>query len=386
MEEDYDRVILNRLARSIAESRTRRSIPDSLKEEVIDFLSQHNAILPVFDESVYTEILLMADALQKEIESNPMEMKVVSRKTKSSSIFNTGSFAPPFIWENVNNASQEEIIRELAKVEYVDDLVPDWNDILLFLKDTDHDKFAAIHHALFEKSRTSLEHEVLQQGILESVFSRVQWILNDKGTKVDALPDIVVLFKKIWMDCMERTVCLRSANHIGQTIWNTLLKPHKEQPSAFIRCMKDTKAEWFSAWTRHLSIHDVLQLVDDSFSILPMLVNRSERKDELGGYFTCILRSILVKIRVSLFPWHVLADYSKEQAMDLLFQIFMSRLNDPERLPVALESLEVLIIGTRISEPKINQHFENSLREYLRMNEHPDTTKHLLEQLLLDST
>jgi hypothetical protein len=268
------------------------------------------------------------------------------------------------------NTSLPEKLTMLWQVEYIDDLLPDWDDVSRFLQaglflfleeenSIDNTKsILQLHRKWFHQTRGSSnnpEYRTLQIDLAQNLVSAVKhWLLEtDKPNKrIDAdnnddhVAAVVGTVLDMFGDWVDRTGAFDPSNEcmqaIGTAIWDWLGGSNQRLPHIIRRHCP--YAAWFAKWAvAYMTPEQTIALVSrkspfnfqqggNTTTLYQMFAPASQSLDEMSSsaatttatttnnnkrdvddshYATAvfalsILKSVLVSTRVSRFPWHLL--------------------------------------------------------------------------------
>jgi hypothetical protein len=283
----------------------------------------------------------------------------------------SGGLASIVGWEQVQQAeTAQDKLKRLLTIEYMDDVLPDWNDfrvcLLQGLRETNDTTTAAgylqLHKRWFGRTRSLLDYQSIQIDLCQNVVTVMVEKQQSAETisETDPTAPLLGLFHVMWMDWMLRGLYVQDDRvwEIGRTAWNCMQNLNILEQMMTV----DPYAHWFYSWMAHFPPQRILELVaaaeDDSF--LPSWIDRCQRQ-LLGktapvdlafcNYALSILRTILVGTRVALFPWHTLSPaLTTSESVETLFDLFLDTTTieaDKEMIVLCDDALETLLYGSR---------------------------------------
>lgn len=250
----------------------------------------------------------------------------------TSSLLLNAPLAAYCSWEAMQEeaSTAQERLALLQKVEYVDDILPDWDaGVRPFLRqaledDSDDEKSFCndaiyLHRKWYQLTRGSgsIEYQALQLDLLENLLLQEFNSLKDSSIKLRIETSL-----DIFADIVDRGILKnqKCCNEIGKRLWTQLLLPPSSTPTVWqIMIDHDAHAVAISKWIIGcLKSEDVVSLLSmtvlgqdgtTATTILEKLLKSAKGGSEQlfeACFSASILRSALVTTRVSGFPWHVI--------------------------------------------------------------------------------
>jgi hypothetical protein len=254
-----------------------------------------------------------------------------------------GGFGPPVSLEEIQDAqSAEERLLIYKKIEYLEDLLLDWNEISPLMKQdlvassTDHVmEIIKLHRKWFDQGRSSSEYTSLLyslcQNLIETLVTEVirsenKPIGETDQSKRTLLIALVQNWRDTWLDLMIRDQYSEAlAQEMEVCMLILFLRDAPTEVCGFIQeilALLDPCARWFHSWTDHVgSNQHLISLMRDQTIILPDLRISIERCRDSGGVSSLarFLHSLSVfaitigRTRVSQFPWNDFNVSSKQE-------------------------------------------------------------------------
>lgn len=318
---------------------------DGLSEEKNDdfIKSEVEALLAENDMSKEEKVAMQEAiplAIQQWRDATPISVSK-SSKSKSISLFDQlmgGGFQPPVTMDDIKEAQNaQDRVAVFRRVSYIDDLLPDWNEIKPILS-SDLQKslqsntaleIITIHRKYYDLGRASAEYLLLQYDICHHIFDAILTYTRQDDADADSLLLLIRTWDDILVDLIQRDVFVENLVGSMESRMLELLvddsKLHRATSTESIRCstaeilaLVDPHARWFQGWVRCTSLGNLLTLLEKT-SILPAIIarccldsTRTELDDDsmvaksaLRDQSLFILASIIEKTRVSCFPWHL---------------------------------------------------------------------------------
>jgi hypothetical protein len=305
----------------------------------------------------------------------------------------------------------------LQKVDHIDDLAADWNEVSPFLRDglattaanQEHIlEYVKLHEKWFDQCNATAEYQnlrrSLENNLLQSIqqhFDRYSYVTRSATTCISLPPQLDLVFQilqvwhSMWMTIIQQTEGDDDDNDDEmKSILKLTLAPVATTmtPNSFVLmpghllAVLDPYAEWFQYWAQHLPPQRLSQVMRP---FLPELFRRGQKHereeptqysapsmttvelDESTGddavsrtqlqsvlhlQAVSILESVLVNVRVLLFPWDASITQSTiagssctpDQEVLSLFRIFLQlSLNAKDRsLDTCIRGIETLLYGS----------------------------------------
>jgi hypothetical protein len=333
--------------------------------------------LPSSDEAVSQEkvkVILQeakrkAESQWRNKKSNSSSAKADQKKAgqQQMSLFLTGTgggllSASFMTWDRIQDeaTNDKEKLTMLQKVEYIDDVIPDWcKAVCPFLQACLLQTDLAIdcirlHRKWFHMTRgsaaefRSIQKDLVNNLIEVAVKLTSDWKRNVPETQQNPSKTVRLCCEyaiDMFTDLLHHhSVADDNTNSIGKALWAALERDFAGGPVA--RCLVEPSpdAAWFCLWTRILSPDEILALVTPkedrercllsylfSFS-LELMGSLKENSQNLPNIVFALstLRSVLVSLRVLRFPWKLLslhdnpapvAEVKKLELFDAYYQL-----------------------------------------------------------------
>ena len=282
----------------------------------------------------------------------------------------------------IEASSDEERLTLLRKVGHVDDIIPDWDQIFPILSESLHKccdhlpmslEYLQLHRIWFDQGRSSAEYACLQYDLCRSVMSvtqarvtalsRESFDTTSNSSNVawynDSLLTVIVqTWHEMWLDLMQRGVYSEQlAGDIEATMLLWLqdfsfgeqaisVESAEPFPSHAILALIDPIATWLFSWTRLVSPQRLIMLIERT-GILPSILKRCARttaplrpRESDGSssdhrlsilnraihlHSIAALRALIVRTRVSHFPWLLLSSESPLESQPMSISDFATK-------------------------------------------------------------
>jgi hypothetical protein len=276
-----------------------------------------------------------------------------------------GGLGPLIRMEDILEAPSNQERLALFRKMFLDDVAPDWAEIRpimsqviqqqhLIDKDDDDNNntlfidYLRLYRKWFDQGRSSTEYLSLQYDLCRSILQAIQTHVASSTLPEDD-PKLLLLlqtWRDMWLDLMQRGLYYQDLAEDMEISVLLLMRDLsvsslveeavvEEEPNAtrhngavlvpvlpaHVMAMIDTRALWFHSWTSQVSTQRLVILLERSglfpeiwgrcFAMMPC--NDSSTlgvvlKDALALSSLAMVRAILVKTRVALFPWHLLGN------------------------------------------------------------------------------
>lgn len=266
--------------------------------------------------------------------------------------------------------SDEERLKLLQKVEHVDDVALDWAEVNQLLQQGlqgDHaGAYADLHATWFQQTRSSPEYQGMQLDLCRNIVNVLD--VTDK----EALRNhCVQLWHQMWMDWMTRGLYVRDeqVHELGRRLWTKSMAP--SSPLTTFIMSVDPHARWLAAWVAHLESLQVQKLCEslEPSALAQLLAAATNTSSSANWYSLAVLASLLVSLRVSLFPWHLLGHKKQAVYMEALFDVYLQHLQTlsfgDAAIEVCIMALETILCGS----PKDSAVFERLQGKLSILNE-----------------
>jgi len=312
----------------------------------------------------------------------------------SSSLLLNAPLAAYCSWEAMQEEATtvKETLTLLQKVEYADDMLPDWETgvrpfLRQALEDDDHDDelpscddAVHLHRKWYQLTRGSgsIEYQAMQLDLLENLVSQQTSSLKESSIKLRIETSL-----DIFADIVDRGIVKnqKRCNEIGTLLWTRLLSPPSSTSNVWQMIIDhDPHAVGLSKWIIGcLTSEEVVSLLTmkvlgqdgtpASTSILERLLKSANDCDEQlfsACFSASILRSALVTTRVSGFPWHLAVAQTDLAAapqtaiagtyVRLIYRILENKkspslLREWDALIMCVDALDTILCGCPQEEP-----------------------------------
>lgn len=294
----------------------------------------------------------LKEAMPKAVE----EWKMLQQNTSSTSTskapsifsfldqFGTGGgFVMVDIQDIVETTSLSRRLEKLKQVQYLEDILSDWNDVREMLREglryagaTHEDsalvakEYLGLHRKWFHDGRESTEYLTVQYHLCCNLSECIQEQIQRPTPAIDDniarqqqwLLDLLINWHDMFLDLMQRDQYDKGAISEMESTYVIVLSSTDEvagvQPLQIL-ALVDPRASGFGSWVHFLSPLDVVELISRG-NILSIMWQRAVAEDEsshiteqqqklhrtLRWYSLSVLTYILMQIRVSLFPWNLI--------------------------------------------------------------------------------
>ena len=380
---------------------------------------------------------------QKDKTSTTAEGDTIAKTSgKSVSLFDQlqGGFPMPVSFEEIEGASSsEQRLEVLQKIEYLEDLVMDWNKIgPVLVKDLSESflsnptfclELIDMHRKWFHKGRSSSEYTPLLFGICENLLQTLaktktidEKVIDDtiENHQIIIVESLVKNWRDMWLDLMQRDQYSEDlAEHMEQSMFELFLGPADCKVSLFaqeVLASVDSNATWFQSWTNHLPTNDhlVSLLTGDPKALLELWDKirlsryRGERNSMSLLHPTAIISIVLCRTRLSQFPWYALTNSNPPEdgksginnfraVIDEMLEVFLHAVvflsvddrTDPDstrsdlRL-IFLDGIEAILAGSRVDTEAEADRRRNKVRSSLQEENIAtnSTVRHFLKKRL----
>jgi hypothetical protein len=284
-------------------------------------------------------------------------------------------------WDMIREqeCSDEEKVDRLAKIQYVDDILADWETgIRPFLAQFQTLEVCTLYRAWFGKARsTGTSDSYAMQSNLAALLLDVS-LSKSSSTQVShwALAAAVEMF----IDLVDRQI--PDCRAIGKRLWRIILCNHNNLMDVVVQT--DPYAIGFALWlsSDEMTVEHTLNLVsgspligadEDSVNISTLLeraITGKSAPDEHFYFTLSMLRSILNCTRVYKFPWELVLEREWADVLSL-FLIGAAGTVDERHLATCLDALDTLDRG--MVQPELRNKFLNQcLDERKRLQQRYD--------------
>ena len=298
----------------------------------------------------YTELELAIPIAVERWRSTTYNHTAVNQSNATSfSLFDQlqGGFEPPVTVEEIFGASPGERISVLERVDHVDDILMDWQQLRPVLNQglqtNQWRGYLHLHRKWFDQGRSSTEYLSLQYCICQDCLKAVEMLVVSGLIVDDKLLQLIQTWHDMWLDLMQQDRYSQDGGEDMEPRFLLLLRnlvhPQQEALSvlpAHLFALIDPQALGFTCWINHVTPQRIVELVLNS-QLLPDIVGRcgsitrNPRRSPaldtaLRLYSVAMLRALLVKTRGGSFPWRVINQSSSplctsrlEKGVDLAF-------------------------------------------------------------------
>ena len=299
-----------------------------------------------------------------------------SGTTKSFSFLDQfgGGFVMINVQEIMETTSLSARLEKLEKIQYLDDILPDWTDVQMMLLEGIRVGVPTLRHAndclvardylrlhrkWFHEGRGSAEYLDIQYQLCRNLSRCLQEMIQQQEQQstpiehgdddashqhqqVQFFFDVLTLWHDMFLDLMQRDCYMRgeAMSEMESTFVKVLSSsatfssstPHVQRglvPPCQILALVDRRALGWASWIHHLSPHQVVDLCQRQsllskvwervFAMGMSLSEDTQRQEERQygepepfddqvsrWYSLSILTHMLTRLRVSLFPWHLI--------------------------------------------------------------------------------
>lgn len=316
-----------------------------------------------------------------------------------------GGFSMPISLEEIQQAgSAQQRLDIFQKINYMEDLLMDWDKISPMLTDDLSESFLAdpnlslrlidLHRKWFDQGRSSSEYTFLLYGICENLLRIIADIISfeepqpiedasQTNQKIIVI-SLVQNWRDMWLDLMQRDEYSEDlAGDMEKLMVELFLGPGSCEVSVLAKnvlASADPSATWFQSWANLVPTHDhLLSLLSDSQSdakILPELWTQIRTFRDIGGrnvddalcqlHSTAILSITLCRTRIFKFPWDALINSNStgesfrsviDETLDFFLYavvfVAIDELNNTEStradliITTVLNGIEAILAGSR---------------------------------------
>jgi hypothetical protein len=370
-------LVANSLIDGVIGSRDEGCYPHSVTMEDLDQNYDHKALEALIqkrwggESSVfnYTTTEIIQDAKIRALEMFPHRLAEHGASTEgppkptSASIFLSqlnatggGGLLGGFVtWDMIQEqeSSDEEKIDRLVKIQYVDDILEDWDTgIRPFLTQFETRQVCTLYRTWFGKARsTGTTDSYAMQRDLAAQLLDVS-LSNSSSTDVShmAIESAVEMF----IDLVDRSIpdCLT----MGKRLWQVVLSNPKNLVDVIVQT--DPYATSFALWlsTDEMTVDQTLNLAsgtsltdadEASVDISTLLERAIAGQPAPNGHFyfiLSILHSIINCTRVYKFPWDLLVERNWADVLSLFLCGVVGTV-DERHVTICLDALDILDKG-----------------------------------------
>jgi hypothetical protein len=238
-----------------------------------------------------------------------------------------GGFEFPVTIEEILEASPREIISVLERVDHVDDILMDWQQLRPVLNQglqtNQWRGYLHLHRKWFNQGRSSTEYLSLQYYICQNCLKAVEMFVVSDLIVDGKLLQMIQTWHDMWLDLMQQD--RYSQDGAGDMelrfllLLRNLVHPQQEGLSvlpAHLFALIDPQALGFACWINHVTPQRTVELMLDS-QLLSDIVGRCGSTTKhpsrppaldtaLRIYSVAMLRALLVKTRGASFPWRLI--------------------------------------------------------------------------------
>ena len=299
------------------------------KESLIDELQMRQLMIALYDEyadfpnaeSMLENIVKMGVTKWRKLPPLQAKGDQDSDKPKSVSLWDQlGSFQPRVFWDDIRNETDPSLrLASLKRVEYLDDVCNDWNEVLGALQDGLNDdkrrtEYLQLHTDWFDRAGSTPEYQSLRVDLCKNTLTwlrrhfasnchvaLVPNIINNNNNSVDDDIDkkepsigftnaqevvfevlqrwedmFVQIMDNYWVDYGTANQMVFEVLRLFQTPPLPSRKEQEQQdpsmqryglsPTQFFAIL-DPFAKWFQYWIRQIPVQEALHVVRESNSL-----------------------------------------------------------------------------------------------------------------------
>jgi hypothetical protein len=301
-----------------------------------------------------------------------------------------GGFVMVNFEEILETTSLSARLEKLKKIQYVEDILPDWKDaqaiLLEGLRTTERAadgtlvarEYLGLHRKWFHDGRSSPEYLGVQYQLCCNLSKCIQELIQQQSTSSDYerqqqwLLDLIINWHQLFLDLMQRDHYVPGEiSAMESTLVNLLSSSSSASSNGEatvvllpfqILALVDPRASGFASWIYHRSPCDIVELLqrDNILSLvwervfamdLPHLTKDQERINNVvvRWYSLSVVTHVLMQTRVSLFPWYLLENGGSRSGETLRLQLMDRLLEEIASLyshPTMEWKLEICYAGT----------------------------------------
>jgi hypothetical protein len=324
-------------------------------------------------------------------------------KPTSFSLFDQllGGFEPPVTIEEILEAPPGETISVLERVDHVDDILMDWQQLRPALNQglqtSQWRGYLNLHRKWFDQGRSSTEYLSLQYSICQDCLKAIEMFFAAGLIVDDKLLQLIQTWHAMWLDLMQQDRYSQDGAEDMELRFLLLLRnlvhPQQEVLSvlpAHLFALIDPQALGFACWINHVTPQRAVELMLNS-QLLPDIVgrcgfttrnpSRSPALDmALRIHSVAMLRTLLVKTRGACFPWRLIdqpssplctsqlgkgvdASFSEkflsveaptkaqlERILDIFLIILSEDFLQDDSIRSCMDAIETILLGYRVTD------------------------------------
>ncbi|GKY91150.1 hypothetical protein MPSEU_000087800 [Mayamaea pseudoterrestris] len=290
---------------------------------------------------------------------------------QSVSLFATGFTLPPILDIDELQAATPLEQADILQNAYLEDVLQDWETVESILRRglldaTSCVAFLNLHAKWFGDSKSMPDcSSLIQSTICENLLA----ILKQKSIDAAAVDQVLPLLWNAWMHWMMQS-SLQGEPSAVTVMSTTLLNWHTNPSHTQLLhswMQLDPSALWLQAWTAVKA--DAATVCGDRADFVSSMWSKvttggSDNDQSQVKYCLSALRSLLVVMRVSTFPWEQISRDEKEAAIHSLLNQYVTYLQtattrEDERM--ALDAIDTIISGCRRAHEAVYDAFVRRL-------------------------
>ena len=231
----------------------------------------------------------------------------------------------PMIQEQAT--TDDERLALLLRIDYLDDILPDWSEIRDFAQQHWRPQVVQLHRKWYDLSRSSGEYKAFQEALLENLIEAVK---NDKTRKL-----CVTTLLDILQDCADQNASVEPSTIFTLFCWladdtiRNLIMEHGPHAQAFCK------------WIMNLSPNETLSVVNDG---MLLRLYKLSLDSEASVFCLSVLRSVLVSTRVLRFPWNALS-FSWDDLLLLYLKTLYQHSSNDRVIAICTDAMDTLCNG-----------------------------------------
>lgn len=261
--------------------------------------------------------------------SSKKQQATASSLFSNNAFFFQGNLSYLITLDQIEEATSQEDRLELFKSAVVDDLLPDWPSVARLLQQglMDNRAYLQVYEKLLNDTigKVSNEYLIVKMDVCEHLIDywyAAETTRTSSKNDEDDSSCCLGLVAKVWMDWMinDAYQSEKRAFALGKKLyrlhWNSDSSPSQ---LAMYFAENDPQGRWFRAWVHHLTPQQGVELAACMMDTIDgSLMNRQSEEPKVHDrYWLALVASLLVKTRVSLFPWSSL-DCGRDVAIQTL--------------------------------------------------------------------
>lgn len=305
--------------------------------------------------------------------------------------FHSGCLTRIITWDKIQEqaTSPQEKLTLLKKIEYIDDILQDWEEVLPFLQASLADREATIlvddvvhlHRMWFNLTRGSSvnqEYQSVQINLMQNLVTAV----DSWATKMDGdgkpSPSIELCARTsldMFGDWINRIGASGQRDDSLQKIVTSFWGWIGHQRMQHIMHRHCPYAKWLAKWIAYLTPEESIALVSDAspfshesntlsclfidastnlHAVSQLSVVERDVRYSTAVFNLAVLRSVLVSTRVSHFPWHLLQPAEDQ----LAFQAVTTRNSQFQLLNLYIQLIQMAQVPTErgVASREVNDY------------------------------